>query len=179
MSTTPHSRCQPFLCSGRSLACPELRRARPDAGRDRCLWPQRRSCARPLGFPGTADLPIGSWVSPISALLPVALASRPELRRVMSALLGLRLQPQPFPTTISVCIPLCATSWVLFVGTAFRGGPPTKVLGYSITDHAIPNELTNPSSVPPSSSALSANLRSLCVNLFSSSLNSSTSKVTP
>ena len=71
---------KPFPCSGRSLACPELRRARPDAGRDRCLCPQRRSCARPLGLPGIADLPIGSWVSPISALLPVALAFMPALR---------------------------------------------------------------------------------------------------
>ena len=88
MFTPPHSRRQPFPCSGRSLACPELRRARPEAGRDRCLWPQRRSCARPLGFPGTADLPIGSWVFSSLDFLPVALASRPELRRVMPTLWG-------------------------------------------------------------------------------------------
>ena len=143
-------------CSGRSLACPELRRARPDAGSDRCLSPQRRSCARPLGFPGIADLPIGSWVSRSSFFLPVALASRPELRRVMRALFR-------FPVPI-------------IVGTAFRGGPPTQLLGYSKTDNfAIPNlppqprtllEASNPSPIAPSPSALSANLCSLCGNFF-------------
>ena len=96
MTQLPRLPLRPY--SGPSLSCPELRRARPDTRRDRCLRPQRRFRARPLGFPGIADLPIGSWV--------------------------------------------------LFVGTAFQGGPPTKILGYSITvNHAIPNESTNPSSV--------------------------------
>ena len=132
------SRVSSRRCSGRSL--------------DRCLSPQRRTCARPLGFPGIADLPIGSWVSPSSFFLPVAHASRPELRRGMPALFRF-----PFPITSSAGIPATAPSWVLMVGTAFRGGPPTQFLGYSNTDYSvIPNlpaqprallEASNPSPI--------------------------------
>ena len=108
--------------------------------------------ARPLGFPGIADLPIGSWVSPSSFFLPVAHASRPELRRVMPALFRF-----PFPITTSTGIPGTTASRVLMVGTAFRGGPPTQLLGYSKTDYSvIPNlpaqprallEASNPSPI--------------------------------
>ena len=63
----------------------------------------------------------------------------------------------PFPITTSAGILALAPSRVLIVGTAFRGGPPTQLLGYSKTDYSvIPNlpaqprallEASNPSPI--------------------------------
>ncbi len=97
------------------------------------------------GFPGNADLPIGSWVSPSSFFLPGVLASRPELRRVMPALLGLKLQPPPFPIPGVSGIPVYpvrAGSWAIFVGTAFRGGPPSQFLASKTKPSITPMNLS-------------------------------------